>query len=215
MKSFNNEQYLQLMDEWKKTRGYEPFCLDGLLDEDQWGNSSRIMFLLKETYGDWYTIHNEGAQGPDGGSNRFWRNMRMYTYIIDEMVKGNTPNLDEALRIKEEPNDTVAYVNIKKLVNKTDEDDKNSSDADIETFAKRDKDFLLRQIELISPKIIVCAGTFGFRRTIFDNITELNHNVSKTNDILLLGYYHLSYYGIGYEEEFNDLIKIIGGYLGK
>jgi uracil-DNA glycosylase len=163
------------------------------------------MFLLKETYGDFYEIHGNGACGPEGGSNRFWRNMRMYTYIIDEFVNGRKPELNIALDIKEEPNTDIAYVNIKKLV----ENNKRSDDNEIANFAKLDKDFLLRQIHLISPKIIVCTGTFGFCKWIFDDIETVSHNLSKTKDMLLLGYYHLSYV-LSYEEEYNDIVKIIG-----
>jgi hypothetical protein len=82
MNSFNNDEYLNFLNEWKTVRGYEPFCEDGLLDIEKWEKSSKIMFLLKESYDDWYEIHECGAVGQEGGSNRFWRNMRMYTYIL-------------------------------------------------------------------------------------------------------------------------------------
>lgn len=208
MIQFNEKEYLDFMDNWKKERKYEPFCRDGLLDVNKWVNSSRIMFLLKETYGDFYEIHGNGACGPEGGSNRFWRNMRMYTYIIDEMVNGRKPEFNKALEIKEEPNTDIAYVNIKKLVG----NNKKSDDNEIANFAKLDKEYLLRQIQLISPKIIVCTGTFGFCKWIFDDIKPISHNLSKTNDILLLGYYHLSYV-LSYEEEFDNIIKIMRDHL--
>jgi hypothetical protein len=206
MIQFNESEYLDFMDNWKKERKYEPFCKDGLLDVNKWVNSSRIMFLLKETYGDFYEIHGKGPFVTERGSNRFWRNMRMYTYIIDEFVNGRKPELNKALKIKECENTDIAYVNIKKLV----EHKKRSNNNEIAHFAKLDKDFLLRQIQLISPKIIFCTGTFGFCKWLFDYIQPISHNLSKTGDVLLLGYYHLSYFGVCYEEEFEDIVKIIG-----
>jgi len=208
MEKFNNEEYLKFLNEWKTERKYEPFCEDGILDVEKWEKSSRIMFLLKETYLDsgFYKIHNCGPCGPD--NKRFWENMRMYTYILDEFSQGKQPILEEALKIRFEPNDSVAYVNIKKNV----QNNKESNNSDISEFARQDKLYLLRQIELISPKIIFCSGTFGNINIIFDNVTSISHNLSKANGILLLGYYHLSDYGIGFEEEFHDVVKIVGDY---
>jgi hypothetical protein len=210
MNKFNDKEYWDFLDEWKKERKYEPFCEDGLLVVNKWENSSRIMFLLKETYDDFYEIHDNGPSGPQGNSTFFWRHMRMQTYIIDELVKGHTPEYDKALAIKEEPNDSVAYVNIKKLV----EHNRKSPDNVIADYAKRDKEYLLRQLQLISPKIIVCAGTFKFCKWFFDDITPLAKNLSRVNDILLMDYWHLSY-EVGHKEVFDDFIRILGDHFRK
>jgi hypothetical protein len=210
MYNFNNEAYLDFLSEWKDERKYDPFFLDGLIDIKKWENSSKIMFLLKESYGSFYEIHEGGSFGPSAPSPYFWRHMRMYTYIADEMLKGNIPEWEKASVIKEEPNDSVAYVNIKKLV----EDNKKSDDDEIEEFAKKDKEYLLRQINLLSPKIIFCTGTYRFREIIFgkENITPVSKHLSLYNKVLLVDYYHLSFV-IGSQEAFNEVVGILGEYL--
>jgi hypothetical protein len=46
---------------------------------------------------------------------------------------------------------------------------------------------------------------------LLDDIETISHNLSKTKDMLLLGYYHLSYV-LSYEEEFDNLVNIIRKY---
>ena len=199
----------KLYDEWTEARNYPAFCDDGILDSEKWQNSSKIMFLLKETYNHWIEIRGSAPQGPNGTSPTFWRRMRMWTYIIDEALNGNEPSFTKAKEIKEEPNDSIAYVNIKKLAEKTEyNDEANSDDTDITNYAVSDKDFLLKQISLINPKIIVCSGTFKFCNKIFDNIEPIGERLSKTNGIYLIDFYHLSNRN-GYEKEFNELKNIM------
>jgi hypothetical protein len=206
------DSFVKLFDEWKVARKYSVFCNDGILDSNKWQNSSKIMFLLKETYKHWVEIRESGAHGPQGTSNTFWRRMRIWTYIIDEMIGGKKPNINDALKIKEEPNDSIAYVNIKKLAEKSEyNNEANSSDADILNYAISDKYFLLKQINLISPKIIICCGTFNFCDKIFNNIEKIGKKLYKTNEMYLFDFYHLSNRN-GYKEEFNELKNIMGNY---
>jgi hypothetical protein len=209
MNKFNDKEYWDFLDEWKEAREYALFCEDGLLDVEKWDNTSRIMFLLKESYDDFYQIHDCKTLGP--GSKAFFRKIRLETYILDELINGNKPDLEKALEIKESPIDSIAYVNIKKSV----EHNRQSPDADIEIFARQDKEYLLRQINLISPNIIICSGTFKFCKWIFNDITPISKNLSKTANILLFDYWHPSSRAPGYEEIFGDFIRLLGGYFHK
>jgi hypothetical protein len=203
------DSFDKLFNEWNDARKYPVFCDDGILDSEKWKESSKIMFLLKETYNHWFEIRESGAQGPQGTSPTFWRRMRIWTYIVDEMINGNVPNINEAKKIKEEPNDSIAYVNIKKLAEKSEyNNEADSSDADILNFAISDKYFLLKQIDLISPKIIICSGTFKFCDKIFDNIEKIGERLYKTNEMYLIDFYHLSNRN-GYEKEFDELKDIM------
>jgi hypothetical protein len=203
------DSFDKLFDEWNNERKYSVFCNDGILDSEKWENSSKIMFLLKETYNHWFEIRESGEQGPNGTSNTFWRRMRIWTYIIDEMIGGNEPNFNKALEIKEKPNDSIAYVNIKKLAEKSEyNNEANSSDVDISNYAISDKDFLLKQINLISPKIILCSGTFKFCDKIFNNIEKMGERLYKTSEIYLIDFYHLSNRN-KYAKEFNELKDVM------
>jgi hypothetical protein len=206
------DSFDKLCNTRKKARQYSLFCDDGILDNKKWQNSSKIMFLLKETYTHWIKIRESGAQGPDGTSKTFWRRMRIWTYVIDEIVHGNKSNFKKALEIKEEPNDSIAYVNIKKLAEKSEyNSEAYSSDADILKYAISDKEFLLKQIELISPRIIICSGTFKFCAEIFGAIEKICERIYKANKLYLIDFYHLSSRN-SYEKEFNELQYIMNEY---
>ncbi|MDR1747589.1 MAG: uracil-DNA glycosylase family protein, partial [Spirochaetaceae bacterium] len=166
----------------------------------------------KETYNHWCEIRESGAQGPDGTSKTFWRRMRIWTYVIDEIINGNKPDFHKALEVKEEPNDSIAYINIKKLAEKSEYNgEAYSTDADISNYAISDKHFLLRQIKLISPQIIICSGTFKFCDKIFSNIKKISERLYKTNELYLIDFFHLSNRN-SYEKEFNELKNIIKNY---
>jgi hypothetical protein len=204
------DKYDELFEEWKKTRPeYKLFCNDGILNQDEWDKQySKIMFLLKESYGDFSEIRGHEFGG-SGSSGTFWRRMRMWTYIIDEVLDWRTPTLEQVLEVKEEDNYSIAYVNLKKFVEKSGNDsDVYSDDADILNYVERDKDFLLKQIELINPRIILCSGTFGFCNKLFGKIEKISDNLYKTDNIFLIDYYHLSYTQKTYEENYTALMTI-------
>jgi hypothetical protein len=201
-------KYDDFINEWKKARPkYKPFCYDGILLDNYWKKSSKIMFLLKETYNHFYTIRGH-ACGPEGTSKTFWRRMRMWTYIINEILKGNEPTFDETLAVKEEPNNSIAYVNLKKYAEKKEYNGMaNSDDADIYNYVENDKVFLLKQIEYIQPKIILCCGTFKYCKTLFQRIDNIHGRLYKSNDIYIIDYFHLSHRG-KYISDYKDLKSI-------
>lgn len=201
-----------LFEEWTKARPhYKIFCKDGILVNDEWDKQCpKIMFLLKETYTGFPEIIGR-PHGPGGTSGTFWRRMRMWTYIIAEMFNNNTPIFQEAIKIKEEPNSKIAYLNIKKNVERIENrNDAYSNDDDIRKYAKNDKDFLKQQIEIIAPDIILCCGTFKFCSDIFDQIENLSKNLHKASNVLLIDFGHPSQRK-KYEKNHNDLVEILSG----
>jgi hypothetical protein len=202
--------YDDFIANWKRERPeYKPFCYDGILIDELWEkSSSRLMFLLKETYDHFYEIRGE-EYGGSGTSNTFWRRMRMWTFIIDEMVNGNKPTFNETLKMKEELNNTIAYVNLKKYAEK--KEYKNmaySNDDDILKYIERDKEYLLKQIEYIKPRIILCSGTFKFCDKLFENIKNISYRLYKTNNTYLIDFGHLSQRG-SYKNNYDELVKIV------
>jgi hypothetical protein len=96
-KEYSMDSFEKLRDEWIEARKYPVFCDDGILDNEKWKVSSKIMFLLKETYNHWVEIRGSGEQVPQGGTSpTFWRRMRIWTYIIDETINGNEPDFNKA-----------------------------------------------------------------------------------------------------------------------
>jgi thiamine kinase-like enzyme len=201
--------YADFMKGWKKNRPqYRPFCRDGILVEEKWEKSSKIMFLLKETHDQFFEIEGRTG-GPGGRSPRFWRNMRMWTYIIDEVLEGKKPSFEKVKRKKEESNDSIAYVNLKKYAEQKEDaiGNTNSNDSDIFKYVCKDKKYLLKQIDFIKPHIILCSGTFKYCNLLFENIIQISERLYMVNNIYLIDFWHLSCRK-QYKETYKELMKI-------
>ena len=195
--------YESLIENWKSARPeYKNFCYDGPLFDELWANSSKIMFLLKECHEDWYEFRGY-EHGPQGNSNLFWRNIRIWTYIIDEITNNRKPSYNEALKIKEEPNKSIAYVNLKKNAEKKG----NSSDFDICEYVKKDKDFLLQQIDFIKPNIVLCCGTFKFCNLLYNKIDKISDRLHLGDNMYFIDFWHPSYQYSSFQNNYEELIK--------
>ena len=123
----------------------------------------RIMFLLKEAHGEWW---QPSVGGLDITSKkRFSQNVRLWKYAIDSFYQNPTgkmhfPNIEQ---IPIGAHD-VAFVEVKKL----NQGKSTSNHNEIEAYAKKDKEFLKRQIELIDPHVVLCAATIDFYDIIHD-----------------------------------------------
>jgi len=220
--AYDPDEYKAFMNEWKeKRKEYEDednghhFCMDGVISDDKWKDkdSSKIMFLLKESYGKFYKIRDNPCRGDmkfeenAPSAKKFWRKMRMWTYIIDGAKKGKIPSFAEAKTFQNELNDTIAYVNLKKRVeNKT-----SSNYYDIRNYVWNDKDFLLEQIDLINPHIIVCSGTFSYCRDYLycNDLEETAHEkLFRIGDRYFIDFWHLSARN-SYETTCNKLRDIV------
>ena len=83
-----------------------------------------------------------------------------------------------------------------------------------------DKTFLKEQIDLISPNVIICGGTFhAFRNAVYDNIEDKNqlHYAWNTtsessawthNNRLVINFYHPSY-AFNKEDLFENLCSLL------
>jgi hypothetical protein len=215
MSDFNPKDYDAFMKDWENQRPeYKTFCYDGILNDDLWEKSSKIMFLLKETYDDFWEIRGKNGEHKEyrlsGTSKTFWRRMRMWTYIIDETLQGKEPSFEEAYKVRNEANNSIAYVNLKKYAEKS--KSKNmaySKDNDIFDYVKRDKEYLLKQIDFIKPRIILCAGTFRFCSELFQNTTQIIPGKLYTkNGTHIIDFSHLSQRG-SYKKNYDALMEIM------
>ncbi len=126
---------------------------DGILVPEVFINQElKVLFLLKDTFGDYNQI--KGPQDIyNGKSSPFWPNLFNWTNAVNNSGLGYL----EKNRISEitKTIDNVAYINIKKL----NENRKKSVYSDIISYAKKDKDLLEFQIESIDPDIIFVSQT--------------------------------------------------------
>jgi hypothetical protein len=204
-----DEELEQLTAQWKIERpNYDPFCEDGILDVEAWdAASTKIMFLLKETYNHFVTI--KGPMGPQGTSSTFWHRMRMWTHIIETHFQGLVASFDEVEEIKEEPNVKIAYVNIKKFAEKSEyNNEANSSFSDIDNYALQDADLLSKQISVINPDVIVCCGTFEHTHHFLPNSKRLASQVFQSEHAYLLDFEHPSQRK-AYKDNYGELVEIL------
>lgn len=197
-----------LIKEWRNARPeYEKFCSDGILVQDEYKKSNpKILILLKESYADFIDI--EGPCGPDGGGKSFWRKIKIWTYVITEIWNKRKPQFENIWELKESPNNSIAYINLKKNTNRKDGDWK-SDDTDIEYYTIKDKEFLVRQIELINPEIIVCGGTIDFFKILYPQIELIGKNLFSNGKRIIISHSHPGYFAKGYEKEFTELTEIL------
>ena len=185
-----NTKINSLFEKWKTERNYKVFVKDGILEYDVWEtlkleNKPKILFLLKESYGKYldkisgemkYFDNLAGEKWPrDEVRNSKWSyNILRWQYAIYKMynyigVKPPYPNEEEL----PENLEGLALVNVKKLnENKSKTDNK-----EIYQYAKNDSKFLIEEIDIINPDIILCCYTEdGYA----DNIAQNEYKIMKT-----------------------------------
>lgn len=154
----------ELFARWKQARPEydnesegKRFSLDGIQNYDAWKNSiPKILFLLKENRAaadDW-----EPCQGINRDANPFSINItRWRQLIMDSYLKDSKEPSYLRLELPESVND-IAIIEVKKV----NEGKGSSSYNDIRNYARKDRDFIKEQIELINPDIILCCSTGDF-----------------------------------------------------
>lgn len=189
------KKHNELIVRWKQLRPeYKYFANDGILSYNNYEKQCpKILFLLKEPNADFINIapidENSKGYGPKGNSNLFWRYMRGYEYIITSSWNKVSYSEIETQKVKECPNINTAYVNIKKQC----DNKSKSKDRDIENFAKKDKDLLIEQLDIINPDIIYCAGTFNSYKILDSEVKEIVPNVYESLGRIIFDFYHLAH----------------------
>lgn len=208
----NNKQNLaSLNQEWKEARPNYYFVNDGILNQEVWNNTRpKIMFLLKESADDFTNIaENNTIDIRKGNGPHFWWNIAYWKFIVNKLHKKENPEYIETSSLPEAGNqyilNDIAYVNIKKhCENKTSTDDN-----DIITYAQRDKEYLIQQIDAINPNVIFCNNTTfkAYNILYTKEIVTLTNICYKHKNRLIINYKHPSYFQIagGRETLFHSL----------
>lgn len=206
-----------LFSRWKEARRRYDFISDGILDYSVWiKQNPQILFLLKETKDDYYVINQPVPA--DKVNGLFWFNISRWRYAINESFKkiGILPIFPTNATLKTEIND-IAIVDIKK----TNEEKTTSDKVDIIHYAENDREFLMEQIEIINPQVIICGGTFEeYKDHIYKGeITNsdmikyrcdgsIDSSVWKHRNRIVFYFYHPSC-RFSPEELFNNLCNLI------
>src|SRR5258707_3526756 len=138
------------------------FTCDGPCNWEQyWRQDPRILLLLKEAHGEWW----QPSKGWEPDGRPFSRNVALWNCAIRSLYRDPSRKLEfaDAENVPIGPHD-VSFVEVKKH-----NEAKSRSDLkEIESYAKKDKEFLRKQIDLIEPHVVVCGYTIDSYGIIYD-----------------------------------------------
>lgn len=196
----------ELFDVWEKEeihKGKE-FVRDGFVCKKEWDSSEykKILFVLKEAYGDVEDGSITKWLKDCKNLPQMWKRVVEWAYGINntnESYIGEFPSI----LFNEEGTSTeaakkllksIAIINLKKSNGQS-----LSNKKEINLYAKNDSEFLKKQIQLISPDIIVCGFTLdALDKYVYGKEIKKNkcddwfYNTCKiTNrETIVIDYYH-------------------------
>lgn len=164
------EEYLsrqnELFEQWKVARpdyisnnGECPwFCEDGIINYERWEKQiPKILFLLKDEWSGW----EPWSDDPDShyAKHQFGLNILRWRNLIEKLY--SSPK--DAIQFLPSPDDDMRRqafegIAIMEVIKKS-EGNTSCPDSKVREYARKDKDFLKEQIELINPHIILCGKT--------------------------------------------------------
>lgn len=168
-----NAQLNILFEDWKQAmlrNGDKGFCYDGLIycnghEDAQWHNAGRrILFLLKEQNDNDGEDVREWTGSINGISpnGNFFNRLSAWLYGLTNLTTSGYPSIEEAFnpinQMKALSEYPYAYVNVKKQTGTAVADDNIVYD-----YAVRYASFLRKELDILSPTIIVCGGEIVFR----------------------------------------------------
>lgn len=153
MTVFEQEQCLFI--DWKKQRNYVSFTYDGIFDYDTYFKQKiRILYVLKEA--DWQDYQGDFQLKDYLLSEvsptywKTWNNIARWTKGILE--GGDYPKkvtrADKTYWLKR-----IAFIELKKEAGGS-----SSNTDEIAEYAQNDSDYILKQIKLYQPDLIICCG---------------------------------------------------------
>lgn len=188
-----------LLDGWSRRRHHQGqrfgFIKDGIIDNDRWRSADpKVLFLLKEARhggaGTWDLRKHLRESAPKTAT---WRNAAYWCYAIDHIKRGRLPGLPFPSERKAEYLKAVEALRCSAIINiKKSNGQSSSSHGDIEWYARKDKQFIQRQIELIAPDVVICGYTWRYVedwwpvRPLFDGVYRTGHRV-------FVNFWHPSY----------------------
>ena len=245
------KDYTKLLDDlfekWKNEREFTHFYYDGLMyrgeycyDKDNlpyWrkpGNESkmwdkcptRVMFLLKDVNARGDTAEDDDDLRGRVFLNTGYRGYKNLTYwlygILKTIETGHAPDYTfsstEASKLFDET--PVAYVNCKKQAGFS-----SCSYSTLLSYIERDKDFIIKEIDILNPDIIMCCAYTGntgnpifdfVKENIFTDLIKVNDWIyysEKNNKVIIEAYHFVSraktneYMYTKMTQHFEDFIK--------
>jgi len=211
----NEEQHKALMDEWheKYKDSYFDctFTDDGSANWKLYDNSfPKILFLGKES--PYHDYHPATPLLPL--NNNFAKNIARWSLLIEKaFAQTELPEMPVDAKLRNN-NDSVAIIEVKKIC----EEKVTSLDREINAFARSDREFLKRQIEILKPHVVLCCATIDSYDIINNwtyksdekiaSIKDAGEAIWLTDDRLVIGFKHPSH-RFGQEDVYHTLKSLL------
>lgn len=164
-----------LFEEWQDRhfrKGNNYFIRDGIINQRIWDNQElKICFFLKEAYQKdvpvwdmtkWICNENGGA----GAVVKMWKTVAELTYGLLNTNIHTIPSYTDAKSLTKcdmsQLLQKISVINVKKSNGES-----RSEWSDLVEYAKADADLLRREIDLISPNVIVCGNNSSLLRIVY------------------------------------------------
>jgi hypothetical protein len=243
------ENLNELFDEWEKTsikQGLRDFCCDGLMfkgdkfknKDGWWGRNpgdenklwqkakKRILFLLKDPNKspgeDMRFWTGTGKKDPSLITSRFFKNIALWLTGLNSVQADGTylPMKKAVLSYSKAFYDLpFAIVNIKK-----ESGGGSVSNLALYSYVETYSEYLKKEIEILSPNIIVCGGGSSFVLNVATNYIYPGISFSKVNDwiyfnkgknVVLIDSYHPSSRSISDKDIYESMMKAYGHHLSR
>ena len=183
-----------LFQEWEaahKQKGYERFIRDGIVSPKDWYGqpTPKICYLLKEARRDvegYNLVEDLQASGPW----QMWKKVAVWTEAIFQAFGDGKEYDQERIQTNIRQNiNRIAVINVKKSNGQS-----KSDYQELKKYAKEDRVFLRRELDIINPDIIVCGYTSHCLRVILGDDWKNNKTdmtlFGEWNGKLVIDYYH-------------------------
>lgn len=190
-----------LFVDWKQKYPSSKFAEDGIVKESLWNEAPvKILFILKETRDFSGNFRVEVYEKP-------WRILGYWAYGLINTKVDNLPPFANAKKADnwKEACRSVAILNLKKAPGGPNSDMKK-----IEENASKDKDLVVRELNIIKPEIVICCSVFNVIKRIFDfnfiEFPEQDERCYSYKDQIWIDYIHPSVRPLRHDMLYNTLL---------
>jgi len=218
-----------LFNKWRKIKEYQGYAFinDGIIDEQEWNKTNpKLLFIFKELVGDKkgedWDLRELFFIGSKGENNEnYYRTSKM----LAMWAKGITEGFISYKLILKQYKDfhfnpefrsrylrKISVMNIKKMP-----DAAGTEQGSLFSWVRNTKEFIYKEIEIISPNIIIiCGPREEINKIVFKHNNE-NFNMTANGIYyykhlkgwLIINYYHPQWQGIPHSFLYTMLIVVV------
>ncbi|RLA79556.1 MAG: hypothetical protein DRG78_12750 [Epsilonproteobacteria bacterium] len=181
-----------LLDLWENNFSNDNhFNRDGIISKQHWDNTDiKVLFVLKETNKAKQNIITAISNALVNSSSGWWKGkvLRRIGRLAYGLINytGDIPSFEEAKKHGKSATLNIAYINMRKTSGGARTNEK-SFNKHVEEYAP----YIKKQIELISPDIVVLGGTYKqLKKFVYPELTRICERIHKHNEMIFINAFH-------------------------